>query len=284
MTKKISIFDYLDYRAFLRDALEKRKAEKAGFSLRYVAQRMGINPGFFNRALKGERNLSAEHILRLCEILKLDAKQKQYFELLVQYNQAKGQIEKDHYFDQLDVFRHTKVKEVLPAQYAMYRHWYYVVLRELVNVVERCDDSDEACKALSRLFEPRIAPAQVREALVILEKLKIVKRDAKGTYALRDKFITTGMQIPQVVVNRVLMEFSDLARSSVERITRDERSLTTLTFSVSKRGYERIREKLDGYRQEILSVVDDERENEVDRVYHLNLQLFPVSKPFRGEK
>ena len=249
MSSNRTIFDYLDYRAFLRDALEKRKAEKAGFSLRAVAQRMGINPGFFNRVLKGERNLSAEHVLSLCTILKLKAKHKQYFELLVLFNQAKKQVEKDHYFEQLDVFRHTKVKEVSPAQYAMYRHWYYVVLRELLNIVEGCDDSDEACKAISRLFEPRVAPAQVREALTILHKLKIVKRDAKGTYSLRDKFITTGMQIPQVVVNRVLMEFSELARSSVDRIERDDRSLSMLTFSVSKHGYERIRDKLDGYRQ-----------------------------------
>ena len=88
------------------------------------------------------------------------------------------------------------------------------------------------------------------------------------------------MDIPQVIINRVLIQFMDLARMSVDKFPRSQRSLSTLTVSVSQKGYERIRDKIDQFRREILSMVNEEDED-IDRVYHLNLHLFPVTRPYR---
>jgi uncharacterized protein (TIGR02147 family) len=276
----INIFEYLDYRAFLLDHISEKKKENPYFSERMIASRLDCNPGFFNRVLKAERNLSPHYVLKLVAFLKLNAKQRHYFELLVNYNQAKKQIEKDHYFHQLDIFRSSKVKQTIAAQHALYSQWFYVVLRELISILPCKDASEETCRKLAKYFEPRVPIEQLRQALATLEELGLLSRKGDGAFTVKERFITSGMDIPQVIIDRVLIQFMDLARMSVDNFPRSQRSLSTLTMSVSEKGYGKIREKLDQFRREILSMVNEEDED-IDRVYHLNLHLFPVTRPYR---
>jgi uncharacterized protein (TIGR02147 family) len=276
----VNLFEYLDYRVFLRDYISAKKKENRYFSERMIASRLDCNPGFFNRVLKAKRNLSSHYVLKLGAFLKLSAKQKHYFELLVNYNQAKKQIEKDHFFHQLDIFRSSKVKQTLAAQHALYSQWFYVVLRELIGFVPCKDSTDETCRNLAKYFEPKVPIEQLRAALVTLEQLGLLSRKSNGAFVVKERFITSGADIPQVIINRVLMQFMDLARLAIDKIPKQKRSLSTLTVSVSEKGYEKIREKLDQCRGEILSMVGEEDED-IDRVYHLNLHFFPVTKPYR---
>jgi uncharacterized protein (TIGR02147 family) len=275
-----NLFEYLDYRAFLHDYISAKKKENHYFSERMIASHLDCNPGFFNRVLKAKRNLSPQYVLKLCAFLKFNAKQKHYFELLVNYNQAKRQIEKDHFFHQLDIFRSSKAKQTLAAQHALYSQWFYVVLRELIGFVPCKDSTDETCRTLAKYFEPKVPIEQLRAALVTLEQLGLLSRKSNGTFVVKERFITSGADIPPVIINRVLMQFMDLARLAIDKIPKKKRSLSTLTVSVSEKGYEKIREKLDQCRGEILSMVSEEDED-IDRVYHLNLHFFPVTKPYR---
>jgi uncharacterized protein (TIGR02147 family) len=279
-TNMVNLFEYLDYRVFLRDLIAAKKSENPYFSERMIASHLDCNPGFFNRVLKAQRNLSPQYVLKLGSFLKLTAKQKHYFELLVNYNQAKKQIEKDHFFQQLDIFRSSKVKQTVAAQHALYSQWFYVVLRELIDIVPCKDISEDTCRRLAKFIEPRVPFDQLRQALATLEGLGLLSRTRSGAFTVKERFITSGMDIPQVVINRVLMQFMDLARMAVDKFPRQQRSLSTLTVSVSAKGYEKIREKIDRFRGEILNMVNEEDED-IDRVYHLNLHLFPVTRPYR---
>ena len=276
----VNLFEYLDYRAFLMDFIAAKKKENSYFSERMIAFRLDCNPGFFNRVLKAKRNLSPHYVLKLGAFLKFNAQQRHYFELLVNYNQATKQIEKDHYFRQLDIFRSSKVKQTIAAQHALYSEWFYVVLRELISILPCKDTSEETSRKLSKYFEPRVPIEQLRQALATLDELGLLSRKANGAFTVKERFITSGMDIPQVIINRVLIQFMDLARMSVDKFPRSQRSLSTLTVSVSQKGYERIRDKIDQFRREILSMVNEEDED-IDRVYHLNLHLFPVTRPYR---
>jgi uncharacterized protein (TIGR02147 family) len=276
----VNLFEYLDYRNFLRDFIVARKNENPYFSERMIASHLDCNPGFFNRVLKGQRNLSPQYVLKLVAFFKLNAKQRHYFELLVNFNQAKKQIEKDHFFHQLDIFRSSKVKQTIEAQHALYSQWFYVVLRELIDIVPCRDSSEETCRKLAKYFAPRVPIEQLRQALSTLSELGLLSQKSSGTYTVKERFITSGADIPQVVINRVLMQFMDLARMAVDSFPKSQRSLSTLTVSVSEKGYEKIREKIDRFRGEILTMVNEEDEN-IDRVYHLNLQLFPVTRPYQ---
>ena len=55
------LFEYFEYRLWLRDAYEARKSRNPAFSHRYIAQKAGFgSSGTFARILDGSRNLSMD--------------------------------------------------------------------------------------------------------------------------------------------------------------------------------------------------------------------------------
>ena len=63
------IYEYSDYRQFVKDYYLENKARNHAFSLRYLAQKAGINSSaFFKFLMEGKRNLTktatADLILR----------------------------------------------------------------------------------------------------------------------------------------------------------------------------------------------------------------------------
>ncbi|MFP4416775.1 MAG: TIGR02147 family protein [Fibrobacterota bacterium] len=275
------IFNYLDYREFLRDFVEEKRKTNPSISFRSIAYRLGCDAGFFNRILRGKRNLSAELTLKLSKILKLSSQEQRFFELLVNFSQARKQAEKDHFFEQMHQFRTMKIKELSVQQYAVCSHWYYVVLRELLHVVKGTHQEEFSSERLAMTLEPKIKVGEVRDALDTLQRLGIVERTGKDAYTLADRFITSGKEIPQVIVNRILIEFMELAREAIDRIPRSRRSMSMLTFSTSEQAWERIQAKIADFRKEIFAIVEADTQP-ATQVYHMNLHCFPVTKPFKG--
>jgi uncharacterized protein (TIGR02147 family) len=274
------LFEYLDYREFLKNFIENMKKENPAYSMRAFAAKLECNPGQFNRILKGERNLLPAHIVEIGSIAKFSKKEKRFFELLVAFNHAKKQSEREYFYEQMQQFRKTNVKQVSSEQYLMYSHWYYLVIRELLSIVDCGDQSDDQCKKLSKLLDPSVSSPEIRDALDTLLRLGVIERKENGRIGSADRFTASGGEVPQVIVNRFLLEFNDLARRALDVVPKSQRRFSTLTFSVSRKGYQKISERIDEFRRELLAMVEDDLE-ELDRVYHLNFHLFPVSKSFK---
>ena len=60
-TDPIDVFDYLDYRAFLRDFYARAKATRRGFSFRAFSRKARLgSPNHLKRVMEGDRNLTPE--------------------------------------------------------------------------------------------------------------------------------------------------------------------------------------------------------------------------------
>jgi uncharacterized protein (TIGR02147 family) len=92
----ITIFSYLDYRAFLRDLLATKKQEQKRFSQRYIHTKMKVpvSSGFLANVISGKKNLTEIQVLKLSKILKLNKSETSFFENLVRYNHARAIEEK----------------------------------------------------------------------------------------------------------------------------------------------------------------------------------------------
>src|SRR5689334_2150253 len=90
------IFDYLDYREFLRRKYQQKKKANASFSYRFIAGKVSMDAGSFSRVLKGERNLDPESADRLARVFGLEPKERAFFTTLVLYSQARSHAEKSH--------------------------------------------------------------------------------------------------------------------------------------------------------------------------------------------
>lgn len=92
----IDVYDYLDYRAFLRDYYTARKGQGRGFSYRQFSRMASLrSPNYLKLVIDGDRNLSAAMAERFAAACGLEGEALTYFVDLVALDQAKTPAERD---------------------------------------------------------------------------------------------------------------------------------------------------------------------------------------------
>jgi uncharacterized protein (TIGR02147 family) len=270
----VSIYDYTDYRQYLRDYYEEQKAKNPAFSYRYFAMKAGFNSsGLYKDIVDGRTGITRGLILRFATAMKLSAKQQEYFETMVYFNEAKTVDEKKLYFERLMKYHNSKAFRVEKNQYEYYSKWYYVAVRELLAIGGFKDDYAAIAQALS----PSIRKEQAEKAIKVLKKLGLIQKDRNGCYKAVDKILTTGSEVKSLAVANFQKAMMDLAKGALDRYPVEQRNISTITFSVPEKAYADIRDELIACRKRILGMVD-RSENEA-MVCQLNMQLFPLTKP-----
>lgn len=272
----IDPFQYLNYRKLLKDLYEERKQKQSFFSYRYIAQKVGFSSaGFFTNIIQGKRNISPEYIFKFAEVFKLKKAETEYFELLVNFDQAKDHSRKRFYFEKILAHKKSKVKVTDAQQYEFYSVWYYTAIRELIDIYPFKGDFDD----LARRVSPPIRPAEAKKAIELLENMKLIRKNEEGIFEQTDTFISTGYEAQSVAITNFLMGMADLAKEAIDRYPREKRDISALTLSLSEDGYKAINERLKSFRRELFEIVREDKKNKrQDRVYHLNFHVFPLTK------
>lgn len=267
------LFEYFDYRHWLRDAYEARKAENPSFSHRYIAQKAGFgSSGTFARILDGSRKLSMDAALGLSRVFRLNRAEKEFFEHLVLHNQAEGEAERRFFLEKLAAVRTSRVQELRGHQMALFEDWRRIALRETLDLVEHTDDFD----SLGAMLSPPASGLEVRRALDLLLELGLARPDEDGIWRKTEAVLTT----PDEGVNEAVRGFQratmDLAKDALERHPPGEREIATLTLAISDAMMDRVKDKIRQLRREILEMA---REDDApDRVHQLNFQVFPLTR------
>jgi uncharacterized protein (TIGR02147 family) len=269
----ISVFDYTDFRKFLRDRFAEAKACDKSFTYRRLAAIAGFkSAGFFTQVLQGTTNLSDTMIPRMARAFDLHKREATYFAWMVRYNQTSSHEDKKYFFVRMAAFKKARVRTVDPESYDFYDKWYYSAIRAILHY-HPFDDGD--FKSLARMVMPSITPAEARRAVGVLERLGFIARGPEGGFALTDKHITTGLETESVVINNFVINTLDIAKDAFYRFAKDKRHFSALTVSVSDEGYKKIVEKCAEFRRTLVEIVKGDRN--IDRAYQVNLQVFPLT-------
>lgn len=270
----LNVFEYINYRQLLKDLYEAHKKKQSSFSYRYIGQKVGFkSAGFLSNILQGKRNISQNTIFKFAELFKFNKKETEYFELLVLYDQANQHSRKKYYFEKLLAMRKSKVHELTADQYMYFDKWYNVAIRELLNYFPFRGDYQQ----LAKMLNPPISPIEAKKSVALLKRLGLIEEKEDHTYRVTNKTITTVPHIPLVAVHNFQIATMDLAKEAIDRISREKRSISTLTLSLSKEAYKEIEDKLAIFRREVLDLVKHDK-NRINRVYQFNFQIFPLSK------
>lgn len=129
------IFEYLDYRAFIKDAFEHRKERHRFFSHRYFAQKANFSSSnFLHLVMTGSRNLSHKSISKVADGFQLSQSEREYFEYLVLMNQADNHDERDRFYQKmLSVKGGGQARTLEKASYEYFTKWHYPVVREVAT-------------------------------------------------------------------------------------------------------------------------------------------------------
>jgi uncharacterized protein (TIGR02147 family) len=265
-----SVYDYLDYRKYLKDVISKRIEANPSYSVRAFAKNIGLSATLVNRILNGHRNISKATLPFFLSGLHLSEKEGEYFELLVSFNQAKIAQYKRIGFDQIMHFRRLNLKRLQPIEYEFYHEWYHSVIREILSMMP---ESQVSSAQIAKRLIPEISAREARKSIRLLQKIGLIKK-SNGKFIQTDAFISTGLKWESSIINAFQLKMAELGVEAIERFPKNQRDISTLTVSLSAESLERIKALIKSVRDNIL----EEAKTGGDRVYQINFQVFPVSK------
>jgi uncharacterized protein (TIGR02147 family) len=266
------IYEYDDYRVFLRDYFEIKKKESKSFSQRNFTNKIGFKAhNFCTLVINGDRNLSAASIQKLIRGLGLRGKSATFFENLVYLNQASTLADKEYFFQKIK--RAGKTAEfyrVNKDQFFFYEKWYYPVLRELMVLSPWNGDYS----LLAKMVRPPIHPSEAKEAVERIVATNMVSQGADGAYSLNHEFVSSE-NVPILIKEKARRDVLLKGIETIDSIEPSEKYAAYSTVTMSKKLYGEVRSMLDEVREKILSSVADDKKP--DEIYEVVFQVFPVS-------
>lgn len=266
-----SVFEYLDYRIFLKDFYEEQKERHGYFSYRYFGNRVGIDSSYLLKVILKSRHLSEKTVTAVSDFCGLTGNEAEYFHLLVHFGKARSQRESKLLFEKLLTIRNVKSRRLLERQYEYFRTWYHPVVRSVLEYFDFKGDFALLGKQLS----PPLSAKEARDSVRLLEKLQLIRKNSDGRYRLTETAVTTGEDWRSVAIGAYQEETIRLSSEAIERHERSLRDISTVTMNINAADFEEIRDRVTEFRRSIISFVTDS--TDADRTYQLNIQLFPLT-------
>jgi uncharacterized protein (TIGR02147 family) len=276
----LDIYKYLDYRMYLKDYFAESKKTCKAFSHQFFAVKAGIkSSGFMLHVIKGQRNLTLPVLLKVAKATNMDNDQTEYFEVLVAFNQAKNQRDKEYYLQKiLEKRRIAKTLRLEDKQVEFYKEWRHAAVRELVNVAGKDADASQ----MAKLLIPSVSPAKVRESFTLLEELGLIRKTIDNHYEITHQYIEGDDPALKTAIVRFQRSMLDLAAQSWDNCLPGEASAHTLTIGVSEKLAGEIKADMEQCKKKIVEKILSEKDP-AQRVYQVTMNFFPLSKKKKGE-
>jgi len=223
-----SVFEYENFRKFIKDMIAYRKKQRPAFSYRTLSRDSGISHTLILLVLKGNRNLTKEAAGKLSVGMKLNKEETFFFTCLAMFNQATtGEEKTKHYKQMSHSQKYKNIKSIEVEQYEYFSKWYYSAIRELVTLSFFREDP----KWISQVLKPSISPKQAENALHLLIKLNLLRRNAKGQLEPSENTISSGNEVKSTAVMNYHKDSLDRAAYSLESSAPFERDISSLVIS-----------------------------------------------------
>ena len=272
----ISVFDYTDYRRFLKDMYIELKSKNPRFSYRYFNRLAGVSSsGFLKLVMDGKRNLAEWGIRVIAKGFKLGADEMRYFESLVKFNQAVTHEERDHFFRELTKHRRfLKSKALTTAQYHLFSDWTYPVIVELLRT---STDQPKTVEWLQQRLHPPVGLMEVKRAVRELRGLGLVD-EVGGDLNSREAMLATPDEVESVAVANYHVQMGEMARRSILKEAPETREFSGLTIALSEEGFLQAKREIQEFRKKLHSLLEHEGEGAKSLVAQINLQLFKLTR------
>lgn len=278
--QNINIFQYLDYRVFLRDWHQQRKKTHRSFSLRAFSKAAGFqSPNFFKLVMDGDRGLTEDSFVKFVKGLELNKQESEFFYNLVFFTQASSVEKKDYYYKKL--LQSRKFNELKPIEkdhYEFYATWYHPIVRELITAC----DFDGSPEWLAQKIYPRITIEQTKKSLVLLESLGFIKKNGDGQWRQENPIISTGPESKSHTLMKYHQNLLSLNRQLLEHVPSDQRDVSALTLGIRKERIPQLKKKIQEFRQEILKLVCND--DHAEEVVVFSMQMMPMTRAEQEKK
>ncbi len=265
----MTVFDYQDYRKFLKDIIDLRDGQGRGFRS-YLSQQIGVQRTFISQVLNGDAHFNLEHGEAVGRILSLTSEEIDFFLLLIAYARAGTFQLRERLQNQINTIKEARMvlknrfkeKDTLTVKDKLeyYSSWLYGAIRVLVTIPQfQNRDSVERYFNLPR--------EQVSAAIDFLISRGLISED-KGHLVPTEKHMFLGNDTKLVAKHHTNWRMRAIQSLDFERRTDLHFSAVN---SLSREDVQKIRESLVKTIEDIRQTVKDSKE---ECLYTLCIDFF----------
>lgn len=282
------ISDYMDYRRYLADWYAYRRKLSEGEIRPYSYQMFSAaanirSPNYLKMIIEARRNLSDDMVGKFAKALGLNKEHTEEFRYLVHSSQASDPVERNVYLQKLSslrVDRKLKSGEIDRKTWEKIPNWVAWIIYAMVD--------QEGVKfdlpTLKRLLRGKASESEIDEGLSsLLAGGELVRDEKSGELMKARHLIDNPEDVPVALVRKLQAQLMLLGLESLYQDAPVDREFGTLTMSLTKAEFEEVKFKLRQLRKSIHKDNAIARgQGKGERVYQLNIQLFPVSNRADG--
>ena len=264
------IVEYTDFRKYMRDFYEDRKLRSA-FSWREFSKNAGFSsPSYMKVVCDGKSKLSRIGVERTGAAMGLTGFEMDYFRAMVKFGQAETEEKKKAaYEEMLSIAKTYNVRTLEGDLFQYYDSWRNPVLRELAPIMPGATPGE-----MAKMCYPEVSAAEVRDSLDFLTKSGLLKRE-NGNFVQSETSVKGSTDATRLALRGMHREMSKLATPALE-LPKEIRNFSGVTMGLSRESFGKIEKVLNECRRQVIDIAAEEKN--IEQVYRLNLQLFPLTK------
>lgn len=269
MTKSLNIFEFSDYRGFIKSWLEEAKAQKTS-NLTRLAEAAMVHPTFLSHVLAGTKELSLEQAALISEYMNLTHLEQDYFFAIIHIDRAGNQKLKKYWLTKKQELekqknklseRFDKHRQLSHEQRAIfYSSWIYAAIWAATAI-----DNGQTLNQIAEKI--RISRNKAEEIVSFLLETGLCTDD-KGIIRMGETHLHIPNESPLVVKHHTNWRMKAVQKMD----TRESVELFfTSPMSISVKDFDVIRERLN---IALKGIVDIAKESPAEEIVCLNIDFF----------
>lgn len=278
-----NLSEYLDFRKYLQDfynyrrTLSQRDLRPYNYAMFSAAADIK-SPNYLKMIIEGRRNLSEDMVGKFSKAMGHSKEQSEEFRLLVIFGQSSDPAQRNYLLKELSEFRvQQKIRsgEIDKKNWDKVPNWIAWVLYAMADQAGVKFEAEN----LRRLLRSKASVDEITTAMsILLGNGDLVQDAATGEVKKGRGSIESSEEVPVALVRKLQSELMYLGMESLYQDSPADREFGSLTLTLTRQEFEELRFKLRQIRKQAHKDNAIERMTAPgERVYQLNVQLFPVT-------
>ena len=277
---------YTDYRLFLQDFYEYRRDQtkhlRRPYSYAMFSAAADIrSPNYLKLVIEGKRNLSQVMARKFAKAMNLSKNEMDEFWALVDFTQTENPLERNQklkILSDLRVGRKLKTGEINQDTWEKVPSWVAWVLHALTDQKNVSANFESLYSQLRRKAKPDV----VKKSLDKLMESGELTASTEGHLEKGRQLMSGSENVHVDLVRKIQSELIYLGLESLAQDSPQDREFGAMTVALTEEEFEQLKFELRQFRKRWMKdVMVKRQEAKGDRVFQLNIQLFPLSE---GEK
>lgn len=240
----MNLFQYSDYRDFLRDRLGQRRQLDARYSLRRFALDIGLSPSRLSEVLNGGKGLSATSGAKISQALGLSGDEAAMFRLLIASQNNKSIEKRAQAQAAIIGLRSEKATLKIDSdRYHLIADWYHFPLIELIAISKGSIDEGTYAR---KLGVPRMEISTALRRLIHLGLIE--KRGGKYAVCTRNTKTSHGA-VESAAIVKVQTQLLDKAKWALATHTSEEREFGALILAFDSKRMAQAKKRIREFRR-----------------------------------